>query len=37
MPALLADGYGVRCQMLEVLELNTCVCHGVYVRAGWAL
>jgi hypothetical protein len=29
MPALLADGYGVRCEMLEMLELDICLCHGV--------
>jgi hypothetical protein len=29
MPALLADGNGVLSQMLKMLELNVCLCHGV--------
>jgi hypothetical protein len=32
MPAFLADGYGVLCQVLEMLELNACLCHSVIAR-----
>jgi hypothetical protein len=32
MPALFADGYAVRCEMLEMLELDICLCHGVDAR-----
>jgi hypothetical protein len=31
------DSYGVPCQILEMLELNICLCHGVDARTACAL
>jgi hypothetical protein len=34
MPALLADSYRVRCELLEMLELDAYLCYSVSVGAG---